>query len=54
MCPDPQAGNVSNLRSIDRERGCVVLVRPDQYVVPLDSHDELAESFASFLIDPAG
>jgi phenol 2-monooxygenase len=48
FCPDPQAGDIFDLRGIDR-RGCMVLVRPDQYVahiLPLDAHEALAEFFA--------
>ena len=39
-------------RGIDRERGCLVLVRPDQYVahiLPLDATDELAEFLGTVL-----
>jgi phenol 2-monooxygenase len=37
-------------RGIDRDAGCVVVVRPDQYVahvLPLDAHAALAEFFAA-------
>src|SRR3954453_22040311 len=30
FCPDPTAGDVFDLRGIDRDAGCVVAVRPDQ------------------------
>jgi phenol 2-monooxygenase len=43
-------------RGIDRDSGCVVLVRPDQYVsavLPLDAHDALSAWFAGILI-PTG
>ncbi|SFO42596.1 phenol 2-monooxygenase [Pseudonocardia ammonioxydans] len=43
--PDP-AADVFDLRGIDRDRGCLVVVRPDQYVahvLPLGAHDELVE-----------
>ena len=46
FCPDPDAGDVFDLRGIDSEEGCLVLVRPDQYiahVLPLESHEELAD-----------
>ena len=53
FCPDLKGGNdVFTLRGIDRDRGCVVVVRPDQYVahvLPLDGHDELAAYFAGFM-----
>ena len=55
FCPDLKSGiDVFDERGIDRERGCVVVVRPDQYVahvLPLDHHDELAEFFAAFMIE---
>ncbi|MEU2349550.1 FAD-dependent monooxygenase [Modestobacter sp. NPDC049651] len=53
FCPDPRAGNVFDVRGIDRQ-GCVVVVRPDQHVahvLPLDAHDELAAFLSGVLID---
>jgi phenol 2-monooxygenase len=44
-CPDPRADDVFDLRGIDRDTGCVVVVRPDQHVahvLPLDARGELA------------
>jgi phenol 2-monooxygenase len=53
--PDLKHGpDIFDLRGIDRERGAIVVVRPDQYVanvLPLDAHDELAAFFAAFLLD---
>ena len=50
--PDRKAGqDIFDLREIDRE-GCMVLVRPDQYVaaiLPLDAHGALADYFAGFM-----
>src|SRR3954471_9335763 len=43
--PDAAAGDIFDHRGIDRDAGCVVVVRPDQYVahvLPLDAHQELA------------
>ena len=40
------------LRGIDRARGALVVVRPDQYVaqvLPLEGHAELADFFAGFM-----
>ena len=57
FCPDPAAGDVFDLRGIDRVAGCLVVVRPDQYVahvLPLDATGELAGFFARILIDAAG
>src|SRR3954453_20793211 len=54
FCPAPRAGDVFDLRGIDREQGCLVVVRPDQYVahvLPLDAHGELADFFAGILVD---
>jgi phenol 2-monooxygenase len=45
---DP-ADDIFDARGVDRDRGCVVVVRPDQYVahvLPLDAHDALHEFFA--------
>jgi phenol 2-monooxygenase len=53
FCPDP-ATDLFDLRGIDRDAGCVVVVRPDQYVahvLPLDAHEELAEFLAGVLLD---
>jgi phenol 2-monooxygenase (NADPH) len=46
---DPEQ-DIFDLRGIDRDHGCMVVVRPDQYVahvLPLDAHDALAECFAN-------
>jgi len=54
FCADLKSGNdVFTMRGIDRERGCVVIVRPDQFVahvLPLDAYAELAAFFAGFMI----
>ncbi|MFO1027805.1 MAG: FAD-binding monooxygenase [Acetobacteraceae bacterium] len=54
FCPDLKSGpDIFDLRGIDRARGCVVVVRPDQYiahVLPLDAHAELAAFFAGFMV----
>jgi len=54
FCPDPTAGHIFDLRGVNREAGCIVVVRPDQYVshvLPLDAHAELTGFFARILID---
>jgi len=54
FCPDPDADDIFDLRGVNRETGCVVVVRPDQYVahvLPLDGHEALADFFATVLID---
>jgi phenol 2-monooxygenase len=53
FCPDPNAEDVFALRHVNRETGCMVVVRPDQYVshvLPLDGYETLADFFASILI----
>jgi phenol 2-monooxygenase len=53
FCPDPKAGDIFDLRGISRD-GCMVIVRPDQYVadvLPLQDHQALADFFARILID---
>jgi phenol 2-monooxygenase len=53
FCPDMKNGpDIFDLRGIDREKGCIVIVRPDQYVahvLPLDGYDELAGFFDGFM-----
>ena len=44
------------MRGIDRERGCIVVVRPDQYVanvLPLDGAEALGTYLAGFMLDRA-
>jgi phenol 2-monooxygenase len=53
FCADLKGGNdIFEMRGIDRGRGCMVLVRPDQHIahiLPLDAYDELAAFFAGFM-----
>jgi phenol 2-monooxygenase len=53
FCVDQSGGgDIFEMRGIDRERGCMVVVRPDQHVahvLPLDGYDELAAFFGGFL-----
>jgi phenol 2-monooxygenase len=54
FCPDPAAGDVFDLRGVDRAEGCMVLVRPDQHVahvLPLDGHRELAAFLSGVLVE---
>ena len=57
FCPDRRPGqDIFELRGIDREQGCIVIVRPDQYVahiLPLDAHDALAGFFDGFMLPAA-
>ncbi|MGE0860996.1 MAG: FAD-dependent monooxygenase, partial [Gammaproteobacteria bacterium] len=54
-CPSPRLGeDVFTLRGIDREQGCMVLVRPDQYVaqvLPLEGGAALANFLAACLLE---
>ena len=54
FCPDPKTDDIFDLRGINRDTGCMVVVRPDQYVshvLPLHGHQALAEFFAGFLVE---
>lgn len=45
------------LRGIDRAEGCIVIVRPDQYVadvLPFDAHAALGAFFAGFMVPVQG
>jgi phenol 2-monooxygenase len=53
FCPDLKRDNdIFTMRGIDREHGCVVVVRPDQYIshiLPLDEHADLGTFFDGFM-----
>ena len=56
FCADPKHGDIFDMRGIDRTRGAVVVVRPDQYVahvLPIVAHAELAAFFSNFTQPPA-
>lgn len=47
--------DIFDMRGIDRQKGCMVIVRPDQYighVLPLDAHEEIAAYFDCILRQP--
>ena len=53
FCPDPKADDIFELRGVNRETGCMVIVRPDQYVahvLPLEAHEALVGFLAGVLI----
>jgi phenol 2-monooxygenase (NADPH) len=54
FCPDAKSGqDIFDLRSINRKAGCMVVVRPDQYIghlLPLDAYSELVSYFKRFLL----
>ncbi|MGL4497320.1 MAG: FAD-binding monooxygenase [Beijerinckiaceae bacterium] len=53
FCPDFKAGaDIFAMRGINRSTGCIVVVRPDQYIghiLPLDGFAALASYFAPFM-----
>lgn len=53
FCVDHKGlGDIYDMRGIDREQGCLIVVRPDQYVanvLPLDAHHDLSAFFAGVL-----
>jgi phenol 2-monooxygenase (NADPH) len=54
FCPNPNADDIFELRAVNRETGCIVVVRPDQYVshaLPLHEHEALTHFFARILIN---
>lgn len=45
--------DIFDSRAIDRDKGCMVIVRPDQHVaeiLPLSAHERLAEFFDAFML----
>jgi phenol 2-monooxygenase len=56
FCVDHKGvGDIFDLRGIARAAGCLVIVRPDQYVahlLPLDAYDDLSRFFAGVLRGP--
>ncbi|MAZ99455.1 MAG: phenol 2-monooxygenase [Rhodospirillaceae bacterium] len=54
FCSDKSDNNdIFKLRQIDRKNGCMVLIRPDQYIAkisPLDNTSETFEFFSQFMI----
>ena len=54
FCPDPESEDIFDLRQVNRDTGCMIVVRPDQYVsqvLPLDGHEALIDFFAGILIE---
>jgi phenol 2-monooxygenase (NADPH) len=56
FCPDFKGGaDIFEMRGVNRATGCIVVVRPDQYIgniLPIDATAELAAYFARFMIAP--
>ena len=57
FCVDHKGlGDIFDMRGIDRDNGCMIVVRPDQYVshvLPLNDHTGLAAFFSGFLLEQA-
>lgn len=55
FCPDlKRSQDIFDMRGINRAEGCMVVVRPDQYVahiLPLDAHADLAVFFEGFMLE---
>lgn len=48
-----ESNDIFEQRGIDRDSGCMVVVRPDQHIatiLPLDAHEELSAFFAEFML----
>ncbi len=56
FCPDlVQGADIFDLRGIDRDRGALVIIRPDQFVAsvqPLEDHAAIAAFFDRFMATP--
>ena len=54
FCPDiKNHHDIFDMRGIDRNTGCMVIVRPDRYiahVLPLDAYAELEAFFDGFML----
>ena len=54
FCPDTAGGqDIFEMRGIDRNQGCMVVVRPDQYIahiLPLDAYAEISAFFDGFFL----
>ncbi len=54
FCPDLKSGNdIFDMRGIDRSKGCMIVVRPDQFVahvLPLGAFTELSAFFDGFML----
>ncbi|MCA0995914.1 FAD-dependent monooxygenase [Alloyangia pacifica] len=53
FCPAQNGPDIFDLRGIDRARGALLILRPDQYVaqvLPLDAAEEISHFFKGFLL----
>jgi phenol 2-monooxygenase len=54
FCPNPETEDIFDLRGLDREAGCMILVRPDQYVanvLPLEDHSGLLDFLSRVFVN---
>ena len=55
FCPDPSPGrDIYDMRGVDRSRGAVVIIRPDQFVaevLPLDAYADIGAFFDRFMVE---
>ncbi|NTF16466.1 FAD-binding monooxygenase [Agrobacterium tumefaciens] len=55
FCPELARGkDIFDLRGIDRKQGCMVVVRPDQYVahvLPINAHEDLMAYFDQLVLE---
>lgn len=55
FCVDHKgAGDIYSMRGIDKDQGCIIVVRPDQYIaniLPLDAYAELSAYFGQILLE---
>lgn len=53
-CPNYKEGeNIFDLRGIDKDKGCILIVRPDQHIgdiLPLDAYSDLEKYFANIFL----
>ncbi len=56
FCADQKGDrDIFSMRGINRENGCMVIVRPDQYIshiLPLDAYEDLRVFFDGFMLKP--
>jgi phenol 2-monooxygenase (NADPH) len=53
FCADAEGGDIFAMRGIDRAMGCMIVVRPDQYVaqvLPLNAYKEVTSYFDRFML----
>ena len=57
FCSDAKQSDIFDVRGVDKAKGCIVVIRPDQYIgniLPLEASTDLAAYFDAFMVQPAG